>query len=278
MSLCCLLVWLNLLALMLPFRKFGQLLLSLWCMLMNDILCWILVAFVFLGAFSIATYAALIMSNKFVTDVLGATTNTRQMTLASMFLKFSYISAGEVVPGDIALLGRNGDLINVYNLAFVLLVTVLLVNLLIALMGSTFTHHSQSGCEIWWVEFADLVLQYEKRLSAAQRTKYRSGESVGDTTDPDSCKFFFVDIALRGNAAAGLPHSCDASPEDDDTDQANPLQTQVDQLAAGLAAVEKAVAALTDHLQNQAAPLTPENIGSASLTTGAAGVSPLRGP
>jgi hypothetical protein len=145
MSLCCLLVWLNLLVLMLPFRKFGQLLLSLWCMLMNDILCWILVAFVFLGAFSIATYAALIMSNKFVTDVLGATTNTRQISLASMFLKFFYISAGEVVPGDIALLGRNEDLINVYILAFVLLVTVLLVNLLIALMGSTFTHHSQSG-------------------------------------------------------------------------------------------------------------------------------------
>ena len=68
---------------------------------------------------------------KFVTDVLGATANTRQMTLADMFLKLCYTSAGEVVPGDIALLGGNEGLINVYNLAFVLLVTVLLVNLLI---------------------------------------------------------------------------------------------------------------------------------------------------
>jgi hypothetical protein len=150
-------------------------------------------------------------------------------------------------------------------------------------MGSTFTHHSQCGRQIWWLEFADLVLHYEKRLRAAQRTMYRSGESVGDTTDqdPDSCKFFFVDVALQGNTAVVLPHCCDASTDDDDTDQENALQTQVNQLAAGLADVDKEVAALTSLLTDQlanTAPLTPENIGSVSPTTGAAlGVSSQRG-
>ena len=64
---------------------------------------------------------------------------------------------------------RNVDLINTYNITMILLSTTVLVNLLVALMGSTFIRHSNLGRQMWWLEFSDLVLRYERRLSAKVR-------------------------------------------------------------------------------------------------------------
>ena len=54
-------------------------------------------------------------------------------------------TTGEVVPGNLLKIARNTNLINLYNLAFIVFSTTVLVNLLVALMGSTFTRHSQLG-------------------------------------------------------------------------------------------------------------------------------------
>jgi len=264
MSLCCVLVWMNLLVLVLPFKKLGQLLLSTYCMLMGDVCRWVLIFLVFLGAFAIGSYVALIMSHNIVTDVWDFTMKSRYLGLADLCLQFCYMGAGEVVPGTLAMIARNTELIKLYNLAFILLVTVVLINLLIALMGSTFTHHSQLGRQMWWIEFADLVLRYEKRLSATKRIMYRSGEGVGDSTDAASCKFYFVDVAPKSDTV-GMVHG--KASDDGDVDQ---LQKQVNCLAAGLTQVEKDVAALTSLLTNHFSHQTPptlQHAGSATATS-----------
>ena len=61
------------------------------------------------------------------------------------------------------------DLINTYNITMIVLSTTVLMNLLVALMGSTFIRHSNLGRQMWWLEFSDLVLRYERRLSAKVR-------------------------------------------------------------------------------------------------------------
>lgn len=75
----------------------------------------------------------------------------------------------QLIPMCDCQVARNVDLINTYNITMILLSTTVLVNLLVALMGSTFIRHSNLGRQMWWLEFSDLVLRYERRLSAKVR-------------------------------------------------------------------------------------------------------------
>ena len=60
---------------------------------------------------------------------------------------------------------RSGFLMTLY-LTFVLLTTVLMLNLLIAIMGKTYQEDSQKqGFTMWWSLHAGLVLQYEEDLN-----------------------------------------------------------------------------------------------------------------
>ena len=95
------------------------------------------------------------MTDRAATDVFLNTVTSRDMTLMEVVRQFCYMSAGEVVPGNLLRVARNPDLINVYNLSFMVLATIMLVNLLVGLMSSTFTHHNRIGRQIWWLEFAD---------------------------------------------------------------------------------------------------------------------------
>jgi hypothetical protein len=104
-----------------------------------------------------------------------------------------------VIPGNLSKVARNVNLINLYNLAFILFTTTILVNLLVALMGSTYLRHTQLGRQMWWLEFADLVLRYEQRLTERQRERFRTGESVGDASDHAPCEHYLVAIAKAGS-------------------------------------------------------------------------------
>ena len=199
LSLCSVFVWLNLLVLMLPFKKVGQMLLGIYSMLVGDVSRWICIFMVFLGAFSLATYAAMIMSSKKITDVFENTVSSRDYDFALLLLQFCYMAAGEVIPGNLSKVARNVNLINLYNLAFILFTTTILVNLLVALMGSTYLRHTQLGRQMWWLEFADLVLRYEQRLTERQCERFRTGESVGDASDQGPCEHYLVAIAKAGS-------------------------------------------------------------------------------
>jgi len=47
------------------------------------------------------------------------------------------------------------------------------------------THSGRGGWQIWWLEFASLVLRYEFRLSDEKKTRYRSGMFQMKNRDPD---------------------------------------------------------------------------------------------
>jgi hypothetical protein len=245
LSVCCVVVWMNLFVLMLPYKKLGQLLLSIYSMLVGDVSRWVLIFMIFLCAFSLASYVAVIMSMKSVETVLMEKIFSRSYSFGSLVLQFCYMSAGEVQPGYLARVARNVGLINLYNLSYLILVTTVLVNLLVALMGSTFTRHSALGRQMWWLEFADLVLRYENRLSTRKREKYRTGESMGEVSEVGSSEYYLVSITLKsesGKAAEGF--------DDDDTqDDAEALQKQVEDLAARMIQVQKDLGAVTTLLQ-----------------------------
>jgi hypothetical protein len=241
LSVCCVVVWMNLLVLMLPYKKLGQLLLSIYSMLVGDASRWMLIFMVFLCAFSLASYVALIMSTKSVETVLMEKIVSRHFSFGGLVLQFCYMSAGEVQPGYLAKVARNVHLINLYNLSYLVLGTTVLVNLLVALMGSTFTRHSALGRQMWWLQFADLVLRYESRLSTRKREKYRTGESMGEVSEVGSSKYYMVSITRKSESdMAGVGFD-----EDDTHDDAEVLQKQVEDLAARMMQVQKDLGAVT---------------------------------
>ena len=204
LSVCSFFMWINLLGLLLPFHRIGQLTLTIYASLVGDVARWTLIFIIFLGAFGCGSYMALIMTDRAATDVFLNTVTSRDMTLMEVVRQFCYMSAGEVVPGNLLRVARNPELINLYNLSFMVLATIMLVNLLVGLMSSTFTHHNRIGRQIWWLEFADLVLRYEQRLSQQQRIRFRTGEELptvlGDQAKDGCCEFFFVSMKKNGES------------------------------------------------------------------------------
>lgn len=60
------------------------------------------------------------------------------------------------------------------------------MNLLIALMGNTLANEtSNEGFAKWWMLQAEIILRFERRLSAHGRVKHRSGEPNGQIDEKD---------------------------------------------------------------------------------------------
>ena len=84
--------------------------------------------------------------------------------VSDFFLQYFYVSLGDVQAGH-KNASQSGFLMILY-LTFVLLTTVLMLNLLIAIMGNTYQEDSQKqGFSMWWSLHAALVLQYESDLN-----------------------------------------------------------------------------------------------------------------
>jgi hypothetical protein len=95
---------------------------------------------------------------------------------------FIWSSVGEVNPGSVLVNARNPETALTLYLCFVVLSTLVLMNLLISLMSNTFATDTAHGWQIWWFEFATLVLRYEARLSDKEKQKYRCGTFIRQRT------------------------------------------------------------------------------------------------
>ena len=247
LSICCALVWLNLLVIMLPFKRMGQLMLTIYWMFVGDVGRWIMVFLIFLGAFVAGSYVALVMSHRSITDVFLTTTTSRDIGLVQVALQFCYMSAGEVVPGSLVKVARNWQLVNAFNLIFILVVTIMLVNLLVALMGSTFSQHNHLGRQIWWLEFADLVLRYEQRLNRKQKIQFRTGEPVGDPSPDGCCEFHLVAVKSKLSRQENDVGFNLEEESDDETDLGQ-MRKHVHNLELQMKTLNHRVAQLTDVL------------------------------
>jgi hypothetical protein len=67
------------------------------------------------------------------------------------------------------------------------------MNLLISLMSNTFATDTAHGRQIWWFEFAALVLRYEARLSDKAKQRYRCGTFIRrGTSERGNWKHYMV--------------------------------------------------------------------------------------
>lgn len=96
-------------------------------------------------------------------------------------MRLVFMSLGDVDQQALVQNTASPDLTVWIYLAWVMLSTVLLINLLIAMMGQTFQQDFEQTHKTWIFPFARLVLSYEESLSPAQKSLYRTGEP--GTTD-----------------------------------------------------------------------------------------------
>jgi hypothetical protein len=90
-----------------------------------------------------------------------------------------WTALGEVVPTAVFENRKSPHLILTLHLFFTGVSTVdqclVLTNLLIDMMTDKFAKETNSGRDIWWFEYASLVLRYEDRLKIANKFHYRFG-------------------------------------------------------------------------------------------------------
>ena len=200
LAIACLIVWCNLLMLMLPFKGVGLLLISMYRMLVRDVFKWLWIYSVLLAGFSLAATVVMQLSHDRQPDV------DTPVTWVGMIQFFIWVSIGEVNPGTLLRDGRNDTLLVVIYLIFIIISTLMLMNLLIGLMSNTFAKELARGRQIWWLEFASLVLRYESRLSENDKVLYRSGMQEKKNPDPakrspdrSDVEYFMVKVKSVGD-------------------------------------------------------------------------------
>ena len=82
---------------------------------------------------------------------------------------------GDVQPKASIDSARSPSLALTIHITFVVVSTVVLMNLLISMMNNEFAKDTNTGRQIWWFEYASVVLRYEAHLSAANKVYYRCG-------------------------------------------------------------------------------------------------------
>jgi hypothetical protein len=163
----------NLLNVMLPFKSIGVLLITIYKMLVGDIARFCLVFFVLMFAFSIAMHLLLQRPPEEDSASSG-------LYFSDLIKKLLWIALGDN-------LGENGDILTGHVESFALMLTlyvawvvlssVMMLNLIIAMMGKTFSDDAVATHRIWIFPFAALVLKYEKMLTIGQQQEFRTGNS-----------------------------------------------------------------------------------------------------
>ena len=94
------------------------------------------------------------------------------MGFGDMLLRLLWVALGDGLVDSSAGL-ESAPLYLALHIAWVVLSSVLMLNLLIAMMGRTFDTDAEDTHSIWIFPFASLVLRYERMLSAAERDRRR---------------------------------------------------------------------------------------------------------
>jgi hypothetical protein len=196
LSVAALCAWLNVLFMLVPFKAPGLVLIALFRMLSRDVVKWLFLYLIILCAFSLSGLAMLydLADDTDASSLtshaharLRKTSRTEEfaaslVTWPDMLKFFIWSSVGEVNPGSILVNARNPETALSLYLCFVVLSTLVLMNLLISLMSNTFATDTAHGRQIWWFEFAALVLRYEACLSEDAKKRYRCGTFIRQGT------------------------------------------------------------------------------------------------
>jgi hypothetical protein len=174
-GMCAIIIWCNLLNIIMPFKFFGVLVIIIYKMLIGDFFKFAVIYMIMIFGFSQAMFCLFQMSS-FPDDMqaMDVFPGNTAMRLVSM-------SLGDVDQQTLVNKTASPNLTVWFYLSWVMLSTVLLINLLIAMMGQTFDADFEQTHKTWIFPFARLVLSYEESLSPAFKSIYRTGEP--GTTD-----------------------------------------------------------------------------------------------
>jgi hypothetical protein len=205
-----LLSWINILFQLTPFHGIGILLIKSWRMLVRGVFKWIFIQVIVICAFSLASHVlvydftsidecdALVYDSPSVEKMICATGGNGDLRKSAKgaslddhlnlseedvglilwtesIKSFVWTAMGEVLPTSQIQEARSMSLAVTLHITFVVVSTVVLMNLLIGMMSNTYAKDTNAGRQIWWFEYASLVLRYEAALSKAQKIFYRCG-------------------------------------------------------------------------------------------------------
>ena len=162
-----LLLWAYVLWLLLGFKQTGPFIIMIWKMLMNDMIQFLVIFVTFQLGFTQAFYLILDTSSK-------SAAQSGYLFLRHLKATFEVL-LGETnleIPTDMTYPLVAYLLMVVY----VILVTILLLNLLIAMMSTTYSEIQEEADIIWNMEFSRMILSLESELTPKekQRTKWWS--------------------------------------------------------------------------------------------------------
>ena len=111
-------------------------------------------------------------------------------------LAYSYVMLGEVGHLATSTKGLNTEDQIFIHVLFIIMSTLLLLNLIIAMMGDTYGRERQKeGFAMWWMHHASMVLKYERRLNKKDRERFRSGIDSAQGDDyPNTRPFFKMSV------------------------------------------------------------------------------------
>ena len=184
LSLVTLFMYCNLLHLLLPFQSIGPVLITIWRMLMGDVTKWIVIYFFLLMGFSqaiiIGVQDVVMKHPEIESDLRFGTTGLRISTATlntfDCVKYYLFVTLGDVSQPMVWVAGKHSPYIWILHVIFLVLSTLLLLNLIIAMMGETYAREkTNEGAAMWWMMKADRVLDYESQLSYAQKVRYRTG-------------------------------------------------------------------------------------------------------
>ncbi|CAF3726658.1 unnamed protein product [Rotaria sp. Silwood1] len=153
----CLLGWIYMFFFIMPFRFTGPFVIMIYKMLFNDVLRFCIIYIIFLAGFS-QSYFVLFNRN----GLQGYLSSVKHCFLGLLgdfhlehYVKEQYLWAGALL-----------------FILYVVIITILLLNLLIAMMGDTYKDVKRSARQLWHLERTRIVLDIESGISVSKRQSY----------------------------------------------------------------------------------------------------------
>jgi len=191
------LMWSNLLSLIMPFKFFGIMAITTYKMLVGDVIRFLMVFVITTMAFAFSM-TCLFQKSQDPDEIADMDIP------GTSVIGLIYIAVGEVNTYDMIANSRNVYLTFVVHVVYCILQTILMLNLLIAMMAKTFNLSMDDTHKTWIFPFANLVLRYERLMPPkhANLAKNRCGEAdradaaAMSGLDVKRAKFFVVEVGV----------------------------------------------------------------------------------
>ena len=149
--------------LLMPFRQVGTMLITTWRMILSDIVKWLSVYLFVLCAFSASSYMNIVDYHVQIGRAEMDPEHNDGVDNSNFLLYI--VRHFEATMGDTAQGSQETLYLRFWNFGFVIVNTLLLMNLLIAMMADTYSaDKSKGGFSMWWMLYANQVLEYERQI------------------------------------------------------------------------------------------------------------------